>query len=472
MKLKTLILLLFVSNFLYSQNIFTTDIFKEDTSIVIYTGAEAKNKEIIFGGFCGKRDSIGWVSIGQYLVKLDSAGNILKDYKETIQDTVTLINGVFLSDTCILTTCYSGPLDGSYGNAKILIKTFDYNLNLLSSRVAYTFPDSIKIDATVIKSKMNGNNDLYIYTDRAYSENSRYDCVLKINNDTSVLKLYHYFHTSLHFLNNDKACLITYDNHSCDAHGSLFILDDNLTITDTVCFDENDSIEEGDDYLLPIGENRYFYNGSGISGILGGIKILRILDSNFNVLREVVLDSIGYEWSDNYTNGACYLYPEHIYLANYVNGAVYSLISTDTTLNIRFHKFISSNNYFAITSAIPTLDTGYIMIIIVGGENTSTRIIKFDKYGNYETTTISETIKISDFSVYPNPASDILRIQKSEQVEQADFVLYNTVGQVIMQKNITEKNTEIDISSLPEGIYIYNFLEQNKIVDRGKIIVE
>jgi len=70
------------------------------------------------------------------------------------------------------------------------------------------------------------------------------------------------------------------------------------------------------------------------------------------------------------------------------------------------------------------------------------------------------------------PASENIKIQKAIQVHNADFRLYNTAGQMILQKHLTDNNTEINVSSLPAGTYIYNILQDGKQVETGKIVID
>lgn len=56
------------------------------------------------------------------------------------------------------------------------------------------------------------------------------------------------------------------------------------------------------------------------------------------------------------------------------------------------------------------------------------------------------------FSVYPNPTSDILNVESEGQIES--IVVYNLLGQKVMDKNINADKTELDMTSLQKGVYI------------------
>lgn len=76
---------------------------------------------------------------------------------------------------------------------------------------------------------------------------------------------------------------------------------------------------------------------------------------------------------------------------------------------------------------------------------------------------------IFEFSVYPNPVHDVLRIQYDSQVSGRGFnlVLYNTQGSIV--RSYTYPVNEIDISSLSPGVYIIEVKDSGKL-DRKKIL--
>ncbi len=55
-------------------------------------------------------------------------------------------------------------------------------------------------------------------------------------------------------------------------------------------------------------------------------------------------------------------------------------------------------------------------------------------------------------NVYPNPATNVLTI-KTEQPTKSNLSISNVLGEVVFTTLITTANTDIDISSLPKGVY-------------------
>jgi len=85
-----------------------------------------------------------------------------------------------------------------------------------------------------------------------------------------------------------------------------------------------------------------------------------------------------------------------------------------------------------------------------------------------------ERIENSGFqtNIYPNPASKQLTLSFPEfnTKNKAIATLYNLSGQQLLQQNITQSNTEIDVHSLSNGIYFLK-LNTNKGIIMKKFVV-
>jgi alpha-tubulin suppressor-like RCC1 family protein len=71
--------------------------------------------------------------------------------------------------------------------------------------------------------------------------------------------------------------------------------------------------------------------------------------------------------------------------------------------------------------------------------------------------------------VYPNPASDILTIETKYATTR--FVLADIAGSVILDIILQGTKTNIDISRLNSGLYIYYQYNEQDITTTGKILV-
>lgn len=82
----------------------------------------------------------------------------------------------------------------------------------------------------------------------------------------------------------------------------------------------------------------------------------------------------------------------------------------------------------------------------------------------------------ASMKLYPNPASTTLNVEILHATgNEANILLFNTLGQVVLSKNISlisgEIHTTLDISSLPKGIYSVS-LESNGVQHVQKIVKE
>ena len=59
-------------------------------------------------------------------------------------------------------------------------------------------------------------------------------------------------------------------------------------------------------------------------------------------------------------------------------------------------------------------------------------------------------------SIYPNPANGVVsikcKIQSSEK--EKSYTIYNSMGQMIIQGELTGEETQVDMSGYPNGIYV------------------
>ncbi len=72
------------------------------------------------------------------------------------------------------------------------------------------------------------------------------------------------------------------------------------------------------------------------------------------------------------------------------------------------------------------------------------------------------------FTVYPNPTNGIIAIQHSAfSIHHSEFQIANLMGQTVLSGNINAENQQIDVSSLPQGMYFITFAgETRKFVVR------
>lgn len=78
------------------------------------------------------------------------------------------------------------------------------------------------------------------------------------------------------------------------------------------------------------------------------------------------------------------------------------------------------------------------------------------------------TFSKSGYTIYPNPAQNQITITFNEVISNAEITFYNNLGQLVLQKVITNNQT-ITLDNLNSGIYIYKITFDN-LTTTGKLV--
>ncbi len=75
-------------------------------------------------------------------------------------------------------------------------------------------------------------------------------------------------------------------------------------------------------------------------------------------------------------------------------------------------------------------------------------------------------------TVYPNPftTSIQIRINDATQLSKPELRLYSISGKEVMNKSLSKRLTTMDTNNLPSGIYFYKLINNNKIIQSGKLV--
>lgn len=76
--------------------------------------------------------------------------------------------------------------------------------------------------------------------------------------------------------------------------------------------------------------------------------------------------------------------------------------------------------------------------------------------------------------VFPNPANDNLTISHNLETKNGTISLeiMDVMGRVLLNNTINNTNHQIDISQLASGLYFYNIIQHDKMIQSGKLVVE
>jgi serine protease AprX len=75
----------------------------------------------------------------------------------------------------------------------------------------------------------------------------------------------------------------------------------------------------------------------------------------------------------------------------------------------------------------------------------------------------------SDFTIYPNPTSDVIFVGLPDGFEVGNTIIYSVLGQKVLEKKTTKQNPFISLKFLNKGTYLYK-IESNGFSKSGKIL--
>ncbi len=146
--------------------------------------------------------------------------------------------------------------------------------------------------------------------------------------------------------------------------------------------------------------------------------------------------------------------------ANVVNGGTISG-ATSATLTINpVNTFDVASNY---------------NVVITGACSSVTSTSAYASLALCVQTGVSP-LKVGDevISIYPNPAKTSINIDilDATQFDRAELKLYDSMGAMVINTNLTKKLTTLKTNNLPSGIYLYKVLDNSKTIQSGKLIFQ
>jgi hypothetical protein len=244
-----------------------------------------------------------------------------------------------------------------------------------------------------------------------------------------------------------------------DSNGDTVWLKSYNYYVDMDCESVKETTDGG--YVVVGSASGYHPNGPYASDIL-----MIITDSMGDTLRTRNF-GFGYGYSADITNDGGFIITGDCPVN--LNTNVF-LIKTNTLGDIIWKKtydFLESEYGYSVKQ---TSDSGYIVtgrIEYSSNKKTDIFLLKTDKEGNVNglpTSSISRYNR-NDIKVYPNPAGDILNIQRNENSEVLIEIL-DINGKLIYQKSTADCFVRIDISKYPEGPYIAKLSSDSNIITR------
>ncbi len=168
-------------------------------------------------------------------------------------------------------------------------------------------------------------------------------------------------------------------------------------------------------------------------------------------------------------------------MAKGLDAAVVSRFGNVTTASgTSFSSPITAGAVASLWGAVPTLKNDVVMQAI--RESADRYNNPTDQYGygvpdfgaaldNLLTLGTEQQMLENNFALYPNPVTTQINISFPKSAEDAEFSLFNVLGEKILQTRITIMKNSIDVSGLSSGMYIASITSNNKTTSY-KIIKE
>jgi hypothetical protein len=128
---------------------------------------------------------------------------------------------------------------------------------------------------------------------------------------------------------------------------------------------------------------------------------------------------------------------------------------------------------------LPIVDTTYTMNyyaegfgipILSCGTNASNDSVYSMKVYNAENTAIPQFNNFVDVTVFPNPSSQYVFFELTQNTEGSLYV-FNLNGNLVEQVNFKTKNIIFDAAKLTPGLYLYQLVYKSGNQQRGKFQV-
>jgi len=126
---------------------------------------------------------------------------------------------------------------------------------------------------------------------------------------------------------------------------------------------------------------------------------------------------------------------------------------------------------------------GWVLISFDNSNNTKKLIVKEYAYestpnkaiiaGNKGNITGIDDLFLNNFSIYPNPAKNIITIDNKSKIKISKIKIINLLGKEIKEVFISNTNSQtIDISKLTKGIYLICLFDNEKKIGSKKLVIE
>jgi hypothetical protein len=111
-------------------------------------------------------------------------------------------------------------------------------------------------------------------------------------------------------------------------------------------------------------------------------------------------------------------------------------------------------------------------LVVAGGQNDFGNLTSLvEIFYDPETNINSQLDKDTFFDIFPNPTKDKITFSSSDLISNYQLSIFNLSGEKVFERQLTNTETQIDISALPRGVYFVR-VQDEKSVEVGKMVKE
>lgn len=82
-----------------------------------------------------------------------------------------------------------------------------------------------------------------------------------------------------------------------------------------------------------------------------------------------------------------------------------------------------------------------------------------------------QVYQINNLKVFPNPANNVLNFQFDEPIQNAKIRIYSSIGQLMVNQNVTDSNMQFNVFDWHNGVYFYVITVEGEVVKNGQVLV-
>lgn len=85
---------------------------------------------------------------------------------------------------------------------------------------------------------------------------------------------------------------------------------------------------------------------------------------------------------------------------------------------------------------------------------------------------VEEELADIEYSVYPNPASDVLNINVSNSGSNDVLKIYNILGEEVKNVQLKDGKNAVNVADLNNGVYFYSVIRNSQVIESKKLVIK